>query len=287
MAKKDERVTTEDIATVDASPGGDLMAFDDVQGTLARPKSMEFDETGTEDIDPDRVRLPRLAIAQGLSPQMTPGDSQFIEGLTMFDMFNDITGEVYGKGPITFVPVKHTTRRIEFIPRNEGGGVADLEVPKGDVRLKWTKSSPELTKADLPPKATEIEEFVVILLRKGKMPEPIVFGIALKNKWNRRAADKIIATVKLRRGTPIFGNMFTVDTKVPAKNDQGTFGVPTIRDLGFVPKDTPSGAALFQFVKDFHDSLEGKNIESSVINQPEPDIDDSMAANPESTDAEM
>jgi hypothetical protein len=268
--KKDALATQE--------PVGELMNFDDVQAVTSRPKSLEYDESGTEDIDPDRVRLPRLAIAQGLSPQMTPGDSQFIEGLAMFDMFNDMTGDVYGKGPITFVPVKHETKRIEFIPRTEGGGVADLNVPKGDQRLKWTKSNPSLTKADTPPKATEIEQFVVVLLRRGKQPEPIVFGIALKNKWNRRAAEKIIATVKLRRGTPIYANMFTVDTKVPAKNDQGTFGVPTIRDLGFVPKDTPSGAALFQFCKDFHDSLEGKNIESNLADD---NIDDSMAANPE------
>jgi hypothetical protein len=259
---------------------GALMNFDDVQGTMARPSSMEFDESGTEGIDANEVRLPRLAIAQGLSPQMTPGDSQYIEGLTLFDMFNDMTGEVYGKGPVTFVTVRRQWKGIEFIPRSEGGGVADPEVPKGDPRMKWSKSHPDLTKADTPPRATAIEEFVVVLLRKGKQPEPIVFGIALKNKWNRRAADKIISTVKLRRGTPIYGNMFTVDTKVPAKNDKGTFGVPTIRDLGFIPKDTPVGAALFQFGKDFHDSLEGKNIVSTVADD---DIDDSMGANPEET----
>jgi hypothetical protein len=275
MAKKNEELV------VAAEESTDLMTFDDVTGTLARPRSLEEDTAGTDDIDPNEVRLPRLGIAQGLSPQMTPGDAQYIEGLALFDMFNDMTGEKYGKGPITFIPIKREERRIQFIPRNEGGGIADPEVPKGDVRLKWTKSNPDLTKADLPPVATEIVDYVVLLLRKGKAPEPIVFGIALKNKWNRRAENKIKSTVKLRMPpAPIYANMFSVDTSIPAKNDKGTFGVPTIRDLGFIPKDTPSGAKLFAYAKTFHDSMVDKTIVTNIT-EPDADIDDSMGANPE------
>ena len=175
------------------------------------------------------------ASRRGSARQMVPNDTLYIKDLTMFDMFNDMTNEIYGKGPITIVPIMRDVRRIEFTPRSEGGGVVDLDVPKGDPRMQWTWSTPELqaskAKADVPPAATEFIEFVLMLLRPGKAPQPIMFSIAQKNKWNRRAADKITSTVKLRHA-PIYANLFSVDTHIPGQNDKGTFGVPTIRDLG-------------------------------------------------------
>jgi hypothetical protein len=256
-----------------------LTLMGDITGTMERPKSLDpTDRAGTEDIGPNDVRLPRLAIAQGLSPQVTPGDGQFIEGLTLFDMFNDLTSEVCGKGPITFVPVRRDVRRIEFTPRSEGGGMVDPDVPPGDPRLKWTKSTANVPKADVPPRATTFVEFVVLLLRAGKAPEPLVLSIKSTNKHNRRASDNLTTFIKLRNA-PIYAGLYTVDTKVPAKNDKGTFGVPTIKNAGFIPKDTPAGGALFAMAKAFHESLVGKVI---VVNRDTAEeVDDSMASNPE------
>lgn len=250
----------------------DLTTLGNIQGTMERPKSLDKNDlAGAEDIDANEIRLPRLTMAQGLSPQITPGDAQYIEGLTLFDMFNDMSSEIYGKGPITFVPVSREIRRIEFIPRTEGGGVADLNVPKGDPRLQWTKSTPDAQRADVPPAATEFYEYIVLLLRPGKAPEPIVFSIAKKNKWNKRAIDKLDTVIKLR--PPIYANLYSVDTKTPGKNDKGTFAVPTIRDLGYIPKDTPAGAALFKFAKEFHDSLEGKTVTTAPPQNEDTDFD--------------
>lgn len=235
----------------------DLATIGEITGTLERPKTLDpNDLAGTEDIGANDVRLPRLAIAQGLSHEVTPGDAQFIEGLGMFDMFNDLTQEIYGKGPLTFVPVRRDVRRIEFVPRSEGGGIVDMDVPPNDPRLKWTVEDGEKR----PPRATTFVEFVIILInRPGKQPEPIVLSIKGTNKHNRRASDQLTTFIKLRNA-PIYAGIYTIDTSKPAKNDKGTFGVPTIKNAGFIPKDTPAGAALFEFCKRFHDSLEGKNI---------------------------
>lgn len=238
----------------------DLTTLGDIQGTLTRPRELDpNDLAGTEDISAEDVRLPRLAIAQGLSPQMTPGDAQFIEGLAMFDMFNDLTGEVYGKGPLQFVPIRRDVRRIEFIPRAEGGGVIDLNVPANDPRLLWTKSSPEATKNDKPPAATTFIEFVVLLIRPGKAPEPIVLSIRNTNKWNRKASDSLTTFIKMRNAA-IYSGLYVVDTKVPGKNDQGTFGVPTIKNNGYLNLAVPGEKLLFEYAKGFHESLVGKTI---------------------------
>lgn len=235
----------------------DLTTLGSITGTMTRPTGLDpNDRSGTEDIGANDIRLPRLAIAQGLSHQITPGDSQYINGLTMFDMFNDLTEEIYGKGPITFVPIRRDIRRIEFTPRSEGGGMVDPDVPANDPRLKFTVQ-PDGTRK--PPVATTFVEFVVLLLRAGRLPEPVVMSIKGTNKHNRRASDQLTTFIKLR-GTAIYSGLYTVDTTVPAKNDKGTFGVPTIKNAGFIPVDTEAGAALHKYAKKFHNDLEGKTI---------------------------
>ncbi|KKM78483.1 hypothetical protein LCGC14_1359440, partial [marine sediment metagenome] len=85
---------------------------------LARPDFIEVGTAGTEDITADDLKLPRLAIAQGLSPQMLPDDSAHIEGLKLFELFNDLTDEIYGKGPLTFIVGRRQVKRIEFDPED-------------------------------------------------------------------------------------------------------------------------------------------------------------------------
>jgi hypothetical protein len=252
----------------------DLTTLGNIAGTMTRPAALDAnDRAGTEEIGAKDVRLPRLGIAQGLSYEVTPGDARFIEGLTLFDMFNDLTQEIYGKGPITFVPLQRVVRRMEFAPRSEGGGLVDPDVPVNDPRLRWSWSTEELkasgARADLPPRATIFVEFIILLLRQGKAPEPIVMSIKSTNKHNRRASDQLTTFIKLRNAA-IYAGLYTVDTKVPAKNDKGTFGVPTIKNAGFIPVGTPAGDALYAFAKDFHEALKGKVV---VVNR-EPGSDD-------------
>lgn len=229
--------------------------FGNIEAVAERPKTLAHGFAGTEDIATNEIRLPRLAIAQGLSPQITPGDPQYIDGLKLFDMFHDLDGTIYGRGPITIVPVQRAVQRIEFIPRSEGGGIVDLEVPANDERLLWRVVDGERR----PPVATTFVEFVVLMLRPNCAPEPIVLSIKGTNKWNRRASDQFTTFIKLRNA-PIYSGMYKIDTLTPAKNDKGTFGVPVIKNAGFIPVDTPAGNTLFVFAKNFHESLLGKNI---------------------------
>lgn len=259
-----------------AEQENNLANLGDLQGVMVRPQELDpTDRSGTEDIDASELRLPRLTIAQGLSPQITPGDPQYIDGLKLFDMFNDMTGEIYGRGPILFVPVRRDIRRIEFIPRSEGGGVVDLDVPPNDPRLLWSWSSQELkasgARADVPPRATTFTEFVVLLVRNGVPPEPIVLSIKHTNKWNRRAADQLTLFIAAR-GAAIYSGLYAIDTLTTAKNDKGTFGIPVCKNAGFIPLNKPAGKVLYEYAKDVHQSLSGKTI--NVNREPGDDADE-------------
>lgn len=239
------------------------------EGTLAERPSFipEGDTTGTEGITGEDIRFSRLSIAQGLSTQLIEGDSSYINDLKMFDLFNDLTGTVYGKGPLYFIPVRRDVRRIEFDP-NVRGIPLDMNVPPNDPRTAWTKDDDGKR---IPPRATKFNEFVILLLLKGVPAEPMVLSIKDTNKFNRKAVERLNGFIKMhaskgKKSVPIYGVVYSIASK-SEKNDNGTFGVPVIDQVGFVPTQE-----LFNQAKDFAASLEGKTI---VITR-EPGEDDDL-----------
>jgi len=232
-------------------------AFDEIQGVAERPKSFDSsDMSGTEDIALNEVRLPRLAIAQGLSPQLVPDEGSYIKGLVIGDMFNDVTGEVYGRGPLTLVPVLRHVTRIEFDPLNKGVPL-DRNVPANDPRMMWIDNKP--------PRATEYVEFASLLLRKGKKPEKLIVSIKTTNKYQKKAAE-LWTTLVVNREGAIYTGMYNLSSKMEkGKNKEGQdtlFGVFVVKNAGFIPTDSPAGQMLREYAKEFHLAIKGKNLQT-------------------------
>lgn len=247
-----------------------LETIGDIVPSLERPKNLDTNDlAGKEDIRPDEVKLPRLSIAQGLSKQLVPGEGVYIRGLVIGEMFNNVTSDIYGNGPLTVVPVKRLVTRIEFDPNNKGVPL-DRNVPAGDPRLEWEKDGLGPGK-DRPPRATEYVEFISYLLRKGKAPEPIVVSIKTTNKFQRTAAD-LWTTFIAMRPSAIYTGLYTIESKIEkGKNKDGQetmFGVFVIKNAGFVPSDTPQGQKLIAMAKDLNAAFKTKTL---VTDRDDPD----------------
>lgn len=241
-----------------------LTQLGDLVPVAERPADLDpNDRTGTEGITADEIRLPRLAIAQGLSPQMIPTEASFIKGLSLGDLFNDVTNQIYSQ-PLIVVPIMRSVVRIEFDP-NDKKVPLDMNVPAGDPRLEWTSKTPG-GKKDQPPRATEFFEFVCLLLEKNKLPELIMVSIKATNKYQRKAAVDWNTYIAMRNA-PIFHGMYAIASKFEkgkAKDGQDTnFGVYIIKNAGFVPTDKPAGQALIAFARKKYDELNNKVIEVS------------------------
>ena len=248
------------------------------QALAQRPDFIEDSTEGTEDIGQDDLKLPCLKIAQGLSPQMLPDDSASIEGLSLFELFNDLSNEVYGKGPLTFVVCSREVKRIEFDP-NDRKIPLDLEVPRGDPRMKWTKDEHD---KGVPPRATKFVEFVVLLTQPdGGEPEPVVLSIQETNKFAKRAHERLSGFIKLRRPpAPIYAGIYTIRTGTE-KNDKGTWGVFIIDNAGFV-----QDGKLYSLAKAFAASL--KKSGYTVDREAEATFDpNDLEREPGSDDSEM
>src|SRR5579872_451725 len=131
--------------------------------TLDRPEGKDEGLLGSEGIGREDILLPRVGLAQKTSPEIDPTQvGKYIEGLQFTDMFNSLTKQPYGKGPLHFVIIRRDNPRfIEFNPLEQGGGIKDMNVPAGDPRALFT-TGPNGERVK--PAATMFYDFIVLLL---------------------------------------------------------------------------------------------------------------------------
>ncbi|HUT58389.1 MAG TPA: hypothetical protein VNA25_11145 [Phycisphaerae bacterium] len=132
---------------------------------------------GRENIRREDLTLPRLALAQALSPQVNPDDDAYIDGLRNGDLFNSLTGEAYGRGPVEVLVIRvEPVRYMEFDP-NERANILDRDVPEGDPRTMWGADGAK-------PKATKFMDFLAL---HAETAEPI--GLSFKDTSLKAGKD--------------------------------------------------------------------------------------------------
>lgn len=228
-----------------------LATLGDIQGLDSRPAELDRnDQSGTEDIGLDEVRLPRLTIAQGISPQIVD-EQQVIPGLSVYQLFNDLSKDIYGRGPLKFIPVKRQVVCIEFDPQNKKVPI-DLNVPLGDPRTRFGPNGEK-------PRATVYRDFYVLLFSPVKKTwEPIVITVKCSNKYQTNAAKDLLSKIKARQA-PIYSGLYTVSTKV-GKTGDTNYGVFSFDNAGFIPLNVPAGKALYEFAKSVYETWQEQDI---------------------------
>jgi len=195
--------------------------------SMERPSFIEKgDVTGTEGITRDDLTLPRLALAQSLSPELDDSkQGQYIEGLKLGDMFNTLTREIYGKGPLLLCVLRSARPRfVEFIPRALGGGVKDPNVPPNDPRVNFGPNGE-------PPVATKFYDFVCTLLPM-QMTNPMERIVSVSMKSTQlKIARQWNGLIKMRNAPVFAGNYFI--TAVDEQNSKGKYKNYSIKNAGF------------------------------------------------------
>lgn len=236
------------------------------------------DLSGTENINANEVRLPRLSFAQGLSPQLIEDDANYIEGLKFGDMFDDLTGNIFGRGKLKFIPVRRDIRYVVF--DEDGKTMLNPNLTKDDPDFEELTSWRNEGGERKPPKATKYTDFVILVLREGgEIPYPMVLSIKDTNKFNRRAAERLTGFIMFHR-KPIYAGLYTVESKTE-KSDKGQFAVPVIRPAGLLDNPNVSdevweeNKANYEFAKMLSEQLKGKEIHiNREEREPGDEIDD-------------
>jgi hypothetical protein len=219
-----------------------------IQKSAERPSFIPKSQEGTEHITNADLQIPRIVLVQKMSPEVDDSEpARRIEGLKVGDMFNGLTHEIYGRGPLRFVILRADPPRfVEFIPREEGGGVKDPNVPPNDPRTQFGKDGSK-------PEATKFYDYVVLLLPLGDDPLSRMVALSFKST-GLKIAKQLNALIKLRNAA-VYAGVYTL-TSVDTQNSLGKFAIFQVQNAGWV-----EDAKLYEQLGSLSEMMKNKKID--------------------------
>lgn len=226
---------------------------------------------GNENVGQDDVTIPRLKVAQALSPETKKQKAEYIEGCEEGSVFNSATKELYG-GPgelLTVVNVAYVRRYIEWVPRESGGGLVNPNHSE-DILDQCTRND----KGDyMLPNGNEIvitpEHFIIVVRKDGSFEQAVLSMSGSKAKISR-SWNTAIRNVKIRNpannqlvNPARFYQSFNLST-APETNDRGDFynwkitqSIPTIN----IPEVGPE---VYMAARAFYDLIQSGAVKAEV-----------------------
>lgn len=195
---------------------------------LAVAESAAGDVRGKEGIDQGDLILPRLALCQALSPEKDADDAKYIDGLKEGDLFNTLTGTVYGRGPVTVAIIRLDKRALEFEKGPDGKPtkrILDFNVPWNDARCEFTDGANGRQK----PEATRFYDFLAL---SAETLEPVVLSMS---NTKIKAAKRLNSLLAIRPGAAWAG-LFKVSSVREEKDGNKYFNYK-IDPAGPTPAD--------------------------------------------------
>lgn len=189
-----------------------------------------FDNAGDgASFESSEMQIPFVRVAQSLSPQLNKKKPEYIEGLSNGDAYNNLTNQVWaGEKGLVVIPCFQTTKYLEFVPRESGGGFRG-EISASDPVLQRTSrngskeilpSGNELVKAD--------QHFCLIVDEEG-MTQPVVIDmkstqLKVSRRWKTNIHMQKVKNPKTGEiiVPPVYATMWKLTTSEET-NDKGDF----------------------------------------------------------------
>jgi|TARA_R110002020_G_scaffold69337_3_gene180501 hypothetical protein len=217
---------------------------------VATAKGVEVSTDVMEDIfetagegasfDSSEMQIPFVRILQAMSPQLSKKKPEYIDGATQGDVFNTVTGQHWdGDMGITVVPCYQTTKYLEFVPREQGGGFQG-ERPANDPDL--TKTTREGAKEILPNghELVRSDQHYCLVVEEDGSFQPAVIDmkssqLKVSRRWKTQIAMQKVKHPKTgAMVTPaVYATVWRIST-TEESNDQGTWGNYQVAKEGLV-----------------------------------------------------
>jgi hypothetical protein len=220
--------------------------------------------------DSSEMQIPFIRVLQALSPQLNKKKPEYIEGASQGDLFNTVTGEHWpGEEGVTVIPCFQTTKYLEFVPRDMGGGFKG-EIPANSPVLQQTTrngskemlpSGNELVKSD--------QHFCLVINADGSYQPAVVDMKSTQLKVSRRWKTQIAMQKVKHPGTgamvtpAVFATMWKLST-TEESNDQGDWSNYQVEKIGLV-----ENRDMLLEAKAFRDSVMAGEVKAAPEAQPE------------------
>ena len=229
---------------------------------------MEFAGEGAA-FDSSEMQIPFVRLLQALSPQLNKKKADFIEGATAGDAFNNVTGQYWdGEKGLTVIPCFQTTKYLEFVPRDMGGGFKG-EIPANSPLLQQTTRSGS---KEILPNGNELvksdQHFCLIVDEDGAF-QPVVIDmkstqLKVSRRWKTQISMKKIKHPKTGQlfTPPVFATTWRLYS-VEESNDQGSWNNWQVESLGIV-----EDRDLMLEAKAFRDSVSAGEVKAAPEEDP-------------------
>lgn len=206
--------------------------------------------TGLEAMEQGDMVLPRLAIAQSLSPAIKKNNSKYIEGLEEGMLYNTVTRRIYGT-TVRVVPVLFSKMRIKFEEISKGGGILCISAngidggqlcPAGCARCEFSKFID-----GVPPKCSNFMNYACLLPDEGMdliVASMKSTAISVAKQWN---------SVMRLLNKPSFAKFYQISTVPETRNNNDYFNFK-VEPKNFV---TPE---IYSFGTAMHEQLKAQGI---------------------------
>jgi hypothetical protein len=247
---------------------------------VAKAKTTELSSDVMDDIfdyagegasfDSSEMIIPFVRVAQSLSPQINKKKPEFIEGLSVGDAYNNVTGEWWpGETGLIVVPCYQVTKYLEFVPRESGGGFVG-EVAPNDSRIQQTT---RVGSKELLPNGNELvksdQHFCIVVAADG-MTQPVVVDmkstqLKVSRRWKTQIAMKKVRHPKDGRmiTPPVFASTWRLRV-VEETNDKGDFYNWVVEPVGLV-----EDREVLLEAKAFRDSVAAGEVKAQAEVHPE------------------
>ena len=242
---------------------------------VAKTKGVEVSTDVLDDIfetagdgssyDSSELQIPFIRIAQAMSPQLNKKKPEYIEGCSQGDIYNTVTGQYWdGEEGIVIIPCFQTTKYLEFIPRDQGGGFKG-EIPVNNPII--TKAKREGSKEILP-NGNELvksdQHYCLVVEEDGSFQPAVVDMKSSQLKISRRWKTQItIQKVKHPKTgelvrPAVYATMWRLTT-TEESNEQGTWNNYTILKEALV-----SNRDLLMEAKAFKESIMAGEVKAAA-----------------------
>ena len=205
----------------------DVVTFDD---------TLLSEGTGLEETTVEDFAIPFIRVLQPMSPQLNKASGSYVDNASAGDLYNTVTNSVYsGDKGIVLVPSAYVKKYIEWVPRENGGGLVnanhDISIlsecrKDPESRRFYTKDGNEIV---------ETAQFYVLVLDPEPQQAVIAFTstqLSVARKWLTMMR---MARVQNSQGQHVEAPMFAYTyrlTTTSQSNDKGTWNSFSISQEG-------------------------------------------------------
>jgi hypothetical protein len=202
------------------------------------PEWLQKGNAGSEDVGTKDMILPRVDVLQALSPQIKKSDAAFIPGAEQGQIFNTVTGELYGSS-VTFIPVLFRKEWVCWKLKSAGGGFCGAF----QTELEAQTFRQNLPNPDDHEAVETHQHFAMLLTDHG--PEEAVFSMSKSKLKVSRALNTLIQIAGVDR----FAKAYRLDA-IETSSDKGDFWSYKAHPVGFAGKELyERGKNLYDMIK--------------------------------------